>query len=175
KIRNDATAYVRALAAGHGRNADLAAQMVQKATNVPAPVAKSRNLVDVIAQPDVPALVRQLDGYRVKGPKAQTLHTTGARIESRGLPFKFQLLELLVNPNTVFLLFTLGLIGLGFELFHPGAILPGSLGGVALILSLYGLAQLPINVAGLLLILLAFGLFVAEAFIVSHGALAAGG
>jgi membrane-bound serine protease (ClpP class) len=174
KIRNDATAYVRALAEAHGRNADLAAQMVQKATNVPALEAKRRNLVDVIA-PDVPALVRQLDGYRVKGPKAQTLHTAGARIESRGVPFKFRLLELLVNPNTVFLLFTLGLIGLGFELFHPGAILPGALGGVSLIIALFGLAQLPINIAGLLLILLAFGLFVAEAFITSHGALAIGG
>jgi membrane-bound serine protease (ClpP class) len=174
KIRNDATAYVRALAEGHGRNADLAAQMVQKATNVPARVAKRRHLVDLLA-PDVPTLVRELDGYRVKGPKAQTLHTKGARIESRSLPFKFQLLELLVNPNTVFLLFTLGLIGLGFELFHPGAILPGALGGVSLIIALFGLAQLPINLAGLLLILLAFGLFVAEAFVVSHGALAIGG
>src|SRR2546423_2196635 len=174
KIRNDATAYVRALAEGHGRNPDLAAEMVQKATNVPALVAKRRHLIDLIA-PDVPTLVRELDGYRVKGPKAQTLHTKGARIESRSLPFKFQLLELLVNPNTVFLLFTLGLIGLGFELFHPGAILPGTIGGISLIIALFGLAQLPINIAGLLLILLAFGLFVAEAFIVSHGALAIGG
>jgi membrane-bound serine protease (ClpP class) len=174
KVRNDAAAYVRALAEGHGRNADLAEEMVRKATNVSATVAKRRNLIDVIA-PDVPALVRELDGFRVKGPKAQTLHTAGARIESRDVPFKFQLLELLVNPNTVFLLFTLGLIGLGFELFHPGAILPGAIGGVSLILALFGLAQLPINVAGLLLILLAFGLFVAEAFIVSHGALAGGG
>jgi membrane-bound serine protease (ClpP class) len=174
KIRNDAVAYVRALAEGHGRNPDLAAEMVQKATNVPAVEAFRRHLVDVIA-PDVPALVHQLDGYRVKGPKAQTLHTKNARIESRGIPFKFQLLELLVNPNTVFLLFTLGLLGLGFELFHPGAILPGALGGISLIIALFGLAQLPINIAGLLLILLAFGMFVAEAFIVSHGALAAGG
>ena len=84
------------------------------------------------------------------------------------------MLELLVNPNTVFLLLTLGLIVIGFELFNPGTILPGALGAVSLILALFGLAQLPINVAGLLLILLAFGLFVAEAFIVSHGALAAG-
>jgi membrane-bound serine protease (ClpP class) len=174
KIRNDATAYVRALAEGHGRNPDLAAQMVQKATNVPAAEAKRRHLVDVIA-PDVPALVRQLDGYRVRGPKAQTLHTGGAKIESRGIPFKFQLLELLVNPNTVFLLFTLGLIGLGFELFHPGAIVPGTIGAVSLVIALFGLAQLPINIAGLLLILLAFGLFGAEAFITSHGALAVGG
>jgi membrane-bound serine protease (ClpP class) len=174
KIRNDAAAYVRALAEAHGRNADLAEQMVRKATNVPAEEAKRRNLVDVIA-PNVPSLVRQLDGFKVKGPKAQRLDTTGAKIESRSLPFKFQVLELLVNPNTVFLLFTLGLIGLGFELFHPGAILPGAIGGISLIIALFGLAQLPINVAGLLLILLAFGLFVAEAFIVSHGALAAGG
>lgn len=174
KIRNDAAAYVRALAEAHGRNADLAEQMVRKATNVPAAEAKRRNLVDVIA-PDVPSLVRKLDGFKVKGPKAQRLDTTGAQIESRSLPFKFQVLELLVNPNTVFLLFTLGLIGLGFELFHPGAILPGAIGGISLIIALFGLAQLPINIAGLLLILLAFGLFVAEAFIVSHGALAAGG
>jgi membrane-bound serine protease (ClpP class) len=174
KIRNDAAAFVRALAEGHGRNPDLAEQMVRKATNVPATVAKQRNLIDLIA-PDQQSLIRQLDGYRVKGPKAQRLETTGARLKSRDLPFKFQVLEVLVNPSTVFLLFTLGLVGIGFELFHPGAILPGAIGGVSLILALFGLAQLPINVAGLLLILLAFGLFVAEAFITSHGALAAGG
>jgi membrane-bound serine protease (ClpP class) len=174
KIRNDAAAYVRALAEGHGRNPDLAEQMVRKATNVTASVAKQRGLIDIVAanQQD---LLRKLDGFQVRGPKRQTLQTAGARIESRSLPFKYRVLELLVNPNTVFLLFTLGLVGIGFELFHPGAILPGSLGGVSLILALYGLAQLPITAAGLLLILLAFALFVAEAFIVSHGALAAGG
>jgi membrane-bound serine protease (ClpP class) len=174
KVRNDAAAYVRALAEGHGRNPDLAEQMVRKATNVPASVARRRNLVDLIA-PDQRSLVRELDGFRVKGPKAQKLRTAGARIESRGIPFKFEVLELLVNPSTVFLLFTLGLVGLGFELFHPGAILPGALGAVSLIVGLFGLAQLPINVAGLLLILLAFALFVTEAFVTSHGALAVGG
>jgi membrane-bound serine protease (ClpP class) len=174
KIRNDAAAYVRALAEGHGRNPDLAEQMVRRATNVTASVALQRRLIDVIATDDQD-LVRKLDGYVVKGPKHRRLSLAGARIEHRGVPFKFELLELLVNPNTVFLLFTLGLIGLGFELFHPGAILPGSLGAVSLILALFGLAQLPVSIAGLLLILLAFGLFVAEAFIVSHGALAVGG
>ena len=174
KIRNDAAAYVRALAEGHGRNGDLAERMVRAAVNVTAAEAERRNLVDLVA-PDRQALLRELDGYRVKGPKAQRLDTTGARVESRGLPFKFAVLELLVNPNTVFLLFTLGLILLGLEFFHPGMILPGALGAVFVILALFGLAQIPINVAGLLLILLAFGLFVAEAFIVSHGALAAGG
>jgi membrane-bound serine protease (ClpP class) len=174
KIRNDAAAYVRALAEGHGRNPDLAEQMVRKATNVTASVAKRRGLIDLVAANQLD-LLRKLNGFQVQGPKRQTLRLAGARIESRDIPFKYRLLELLVNPNTVFLLFTLGLIGIGFELFHPGAILPGALGGVSLILALYGLAQLPITAAGLLLILLAFGLFVAEAFIVSHGALAAGG
>jgi membrane-bound serine protease (ClpP class) len=174
KIRNDAAAYVRALAEGHGRNPDLAEQMVRKATNVTASEAKRRGLIDLIAA-NQQGLLQKLDGFEVQGPKRQTLQTASARIESRDLPFKYRVLELLVNPNTVFLLFTLGLIGIGFELFHPGAILPGSLGAVSLILALYGLSQLPITVAGLLLILLAFALFVAEAFIVSHGALAGGG
>jgi membrane-bound serine protease (ClpP class) len=96
-------------------------------------------------------------------------------VERRAVPFKFQILELIVNPTTAYLLFTLALFGIGFELFHPGAIFPGAIGGVSLILALFGFAQLPLNVAGLLLILLAFGLLVAEAFIVSHGALAAAG
>jgi membrane-bound serine protease (ClpP class) len=174
KIRNDAAAYVRALAEGHGRNGDLAESMVRDAVNVTATEAERRNLVDLVAA-DQQALLRELDGYRVKGPKAQRLDTTNARVESRDLPFKFEVLELLVNPNTVFLLFTLGLILLGLELFHPGMILPGALGAVFVVIALFGLAQIPINVAGLLLILLAFGLFVAEAFIISHGALAAGG
>jgi membrane-bound serine protease (ClpP class) len=174
KIRNDAAAYVRALAEGHGRNPDLAEQMVRRATNVTATVAKRRGLIDLIA-PSEQALLRELDGLRVKGPKRQRLETSGARLERRDLPFKFQILELLVNPTTAFLLVTLGLAALGFELFHPGAILPGTLGAVSLILGLFGAAQLPTNAAGLLLILLAFGLFVAEAFVLSHGALAAGG
>jgi len=174
KVENDAAAFVRALTEQHGRNPDLAEQMVRKATNVTASEAKQAGLIDLVAE-DQDALLRQLDGFRVKGPKAQTLQTAGARVEERDVSFKYQLLELLVNPTTVFLLLTIGLIGLGLELFNPGAILPGVLGGVSLILALFGLAQLPLSVAGLLLIALAFGLFVAEAFIISHGALAAGG
>jgi membrane-bound serine protease (ClpP class) len=174
KIRNDAAAYMRALAEGHGRNGDLAEQLVRDAANVTATEALRRNLVDLVAE-DEQELVRELDGFRVQGPKAQRLETTGARIDSVGVPFKFAALELLVNPNTVFLLLTIGLILLGLELFNPGMILPGTLGGVSLILALFGLAQLPINVAGLLLIVLAFGLFAAEAFVISHGALAVGG
>ena len=125
--------------------------------------------------PDVQALRAAARRLPRQGPEGADAPHHGRADRVARFPFKFQVLELLVNPNTVFLLFTLGLIGLGFELFHPGAILPGAIGGVSLIIALFGLAQLPINIAGLLLILLAFGLFVAEAFIVSHGALAAGG
>jgi len=114
-VRNDAAAYVRALAEGHGRNGDLAEQMVRKAVNVTAAEAQRRHLVDLVA-PDQQTLVRELDGFRVKGPKAQTLNTTGAEIDSVGIPFKYAALELLVNPNTVFLLFTLGLILIGLGL-----------------------------------------------------------
>jgi membrane-bound serine protease (ClpP class) len=174
KVRNDAAAYVRALAEGHGRNPDLAEQMVRRAANVTATTARARRLIDVIAENEQ-ELLRKLDGFRVKGPKAGTLETSGARVERRDLPFKFQVLELLVNPTTAFLLLTLGLAGIAFELFNPGAILPGALGAVLVILGLFGTAQLPINAAGVLLILLAFGLLVAEAFVVSHGALAVGG
>jgi membrane-bound serine protease (ClpP class) len=174
KVRNDAAAYVRALAEGHGRNGDLAERMVRAAVNVTATEARRRGLIDIVAE-DERQLVRQLDGFRVRGPKAQRLETSGARVDSVGIPFKFAALEVLVNPNTVFLLLTVGLILLGLELFNPGMILPGTLGGVSVILALFGLAQLPINVAGLLLILFAFALFAAEAFVVSHGALAAGG
>ena len=127
KIRNDAAAYIRALAEGHGRNGDLAEQLVRDAVNVTATEAQRRNLVDIVAE-DEQALVRELDGFRVQGPKAQTLETTGARIDSVGVPFKFAALELLVNPNTVFLLLTMGLILIGLELFNPGMILPGTLG-----------------------------------------------
>jgi membrane-bound serine protease (ClpP class) len=174
KVRNDAAAYVRALAEGHGRNGDLAERMVRDAANVTAEEALRQDLIDLIAADDA-ELVRKLDGFRVQGPKAGRLETTGARTESVDVPFKYEALELLVNPNTVFLLFTIGLVLIGLELFNPGMIFPGAVGGVSLILALFGLAQLPINVAGLLLVLLAFALFAAEAFVVSHGALAAGG
>jgi membrane-bound serine protease (ClpP class) len=147
---------------------------VRRATNVTAAEAKRRGLVDVIASSEQD-LLRKLDGFRVEGPKRQVLETSGARIVRRAVPFKFQILELIVNPTTAYLLFILALFGIGFELFHPGAILPGTIGGVSLILALFGFAQLPLNIAGVLLILLAFGLLVAEAFVVSHGALAAGG
>jgi membrane-bound serine protease (ClpP class) len=170
KIRNDAAAYVRALALGHGRNPDLAEQMVRRATNVPAPAALRAHLIDVVA-PSQRALLDRLDGFRIKGPKAQVLHTAGLRIERRDMTFQYDLLELLVNPTVAFLLLIGGIAGIAFEIFHPGVVAPGALGAVAFVLGLYANAQLPVTAAGVVLLLVAAGLFVAELKLGGHGVL----
>jgi membrane-bound serine protease (ClpP class) len=174
KVRNDAAAYVRALAAGHGRNPDLAEEMVREATNVTAEEARRAGLIDVVA-PSEQALLRQLNGFRVKGPKAQELNTTDMRIERRDMPFQYDLLEILVNPNVAYLLLLVGLVGLMFEALSPGAIAPGVVGAISLVLGLYGSAQLPVTAAGVVLLLVGLGLFAAEVKIASHGVLGLGG
>jgi membrane-bound serine protease (ClpP class) len=174
KVKNDAAAYVRALAEGHGRNADLAESMVRKARNVTASEALEAGLIDLIAQTEE-ELVRKLDGFRVKGPKAQRLDTGGLRIETRDMPLQYDLLQLLVNPTVSFLLLAAGLIGLAIELFNPGVIAPGTFGAVSLLLGLYGTSQLPVTIAGILLIAAAIALMVAEAHLASHGVLGASG
>lgn len=175
KIRNDAAAYVRALAEGHGRNGDLAERMVREAVNVTATEARRRGLIDAVAGSER-ALLTQLDGFRVRGPKARTLDTDALEVARHDMPLQYELQQLLVNPTVAFLLLLGGMLGIAVEVMAGGGvILPGALGAVALILGLYGTAQLPLNVAGILLLVLAVGLFVAEALIVSHGALTAGG
>src|SRR5947208_7547982 len=125
KIKNDAAASMRALAAAHGRNPKLAQLLVTKAKNVTAREAKRAGLIDLIA-PGQESLLRKLDGFHVKGPKAQVLHTAGLAIENHDLPLQYQLLEILVNPTVSYLLILLGLAGLGIELFNPGLIAPGT-------------------------------------------------
>ncbi len=174
KITNDAAAYIRALAAGHGRNPALAERMVRRAVNVTATEAKAAGLIDVIA-PSETALLRQIDGFRVLGPKAQTLHTAGLKIADHDMPFQYDVLQVLVNPTIAFLLLSVGLIGLAIELFSPGLIAPGVLGLICFLLGLYGTAQLPVSAAGVLLLVLAMSLFVAEAHFGGHGILGIGG
>jgi membrane-bound serine protease (ClpP class) len=174
KVRNDAAAYVRALAQGHGRAGGLAERMVREAVNVTANEAERAGLIDVVA-PSERALLERLDGFHVRGPKARTLDTGGLELVRRDMPFQYDLQQLLVNPTVAFLLLLAGFAGIAIEvLAGGGAVLPGALGAVALILGLYGTAQLPVNAAGILLLLLALALLVAEVKIVSHGALALG-
>ena len=174
KVRNDAAAYVRALAKGHGRNADLAERMVREAANVTAERARRAGLIDVVATNEQ-ELLRDLDGFEVAGPKAQTLDTDGLRIERHEMPLQIEALQLLVNPTVASLLLIAGLAGIAIEIFSPGAVAPGVLGAIAFVLGLYGTAQLPVTVAGVLLLLLALALFAAETQVPSAGVLGGAG
>jgi len=174
KVINDAVAYARALAGSHGRNADVAAQMVKNATNLTAQEALTQNFIDVIAGNER-QLLDKLDGFQVKGPKAQTLHTKGIPVVTRDMPFQYDLLELLVNPTIAYLLLTAGFFGLVFEFFSPGMVAPGVLGAIALLLGFYGTAQLPVNAVGVLLFVVAIVLFILELKIGGHAVFAVGG
>ena len=174
KIVNDAAAYIGELAREHGRNVQEAEKMVRQASNLGAREALELGVIDVLAV-DYPDLFRQIDGTTTK-PKGLTLdtppETTIERIEMSAWK---RLLDLLIDPNIIALMLSIGLIGIVVELWNPGLIFPGTVGAISLIVGLYGLQVLPVSIAGLLLMLLATAFFVAEAFIVSHGALAVAG
>jgi len=174
KIVNDSAASMRALASTHGRNPRLAQELVLKATNITAAQAKKAGLIDLVA-PTEQDLLTQLDGFQIQGPKAQTLHTAGLTIQHHDLPVTYQLLEIIVNPNVSYLLLIAGIIGIGLELFMPGAIIPGSFGAVSFLLGLYANAQLPVAPAGIALLVLGFVLIVLEAHLPTHGILGGAG
>jgi membrane-bound serine protease (ClpP class) len=174
KIENDAAAYARALAEGHGRNGELAARTVTEAENVTAEEARTAHLIDLIATSEQ-ELLEQLEGFHVQGPKAQTLETAGLRIEREDMPLRYELLQLIVNPTIAFLLLTVGVIGIALELLSPGLVIPGAFGLVSLVLGLYGTAQVPVRISGVLLLLLAMALIVAEAHLATGGALGIAG
>lgn len=174
KVTNDSAAYARALAEGHGRNGELAAETVTEARNLTSTEALEEKLIDAIAPSDE-ALLEELDGFEIKGPKAGTLDTTGLAIEPHEMPFHLELLQILVNPNVSFLLLLLGLAGLAIELLSPGLIVPGGIGAVSLLLGLFGTALLPFTLVGILLLVAAVVLIVAEAHLPTGGGLGAVG
>jgi membrane-bound serine protease (ClpP class) len=173
KVINDAAAYTAELAREHGRNADAAEAMVREAANYGAREALRLGVVDAIA-PSLPALLEQVDGRRTQ-PKGLVLRTAGAEVERVEMSLWKRALDLLIDPNVIAIMLSLGLVGILVELWNPGLIFPGTVGAISLIVGLYGLQVLPVSVAGLLLMLLAAGFFVAEAFVPSHGALTAAG
>jgi membrane-bound serine protease (ClpP class) len=174
KVVNDAAAYIGELAREHGRNVQVAREMVTKATNLGAREALEKNVIDLIAT-DYPDLFRQIDGTTTE-PKGLTISTPPeTQIERVELSAWKRLLDLLIDPNIIALMLSIGLIGIVVELWNPGLVFPGTVGAISLIVGLYGLQVLPISAAGLLLMLLAAAFFIAEAFIVSHGALAVAG
>lgn len=169
KVTNDAAAYARALAEAHGRNGDLAAETVTEARNVTAGEALEQNLIDVVAPSDQ-ALLDELDGMPIPGPKPGELDTGGLVVEPHEMPLHLELLQILVNPNVAFLLLLLGLAGLAIELFSPGLIVPGAIGAVSLLLGLFGTAQLPFTLAGILLLVAGVSLIIAEVHLPTGGA-----
>jgi membrane-bound serine protease (ClpP class) len=173
KVVNDAAAYIAELAREHGRNADKAEAMVRDAANYGAREALDTNVVDVIA-PSVPALLDQIDGRKTV-PKGFVLDTADAEVERVQMSFWKRALDLLIDPNVIALMLSVGLLGIVVELWNPGLILPGTVGAISLIIGLYGLQVLPVSVAGVLLMLLAAAFFVAEAFVASYGALTVAG
>jgi membrane-bound serine protease (ClpP class) len=173
KIVNDAAAYVGELAREHDRNVKAAREMVTKASNYGARQAKAIGLVEVVA-PTLPALLREIDGMKTV-PKGLVLDTAGAEIEEVEMTFWQRARDLLVDPNLITIMLSIGLLGIVIELWNPGLILPGTVGAISLILGLYGLQVLPVSVAGLLLLALSAAFFVAEAFVPTHGALTLAG
>ena len=173
KVINDAAAYIAELAREHGRNAAASEAMVRDAANYGAREALRRDVVDLIA-PTLPALLEELDGRRTV-PKGLVLRTAGASVERVEMGFWKRTLDLLIDPNIIALMLSVGLIGIVVELWSPGLIFPGTVGAISLIVGLYGLQVLPVSAAGLLLMILAAAFFVAEAFVVSHGALSVAG
>jgi membrane-bound serine protease (ClpP class) len=175
KIENDAGAYVRALTEGHGRNGDLAEEMVTDAVSVTAEEARKQNLVDAVAASER-ELLDELEGFEVQGPKRQVLQTEGLEVETRDMPLQYDLLQILVNPTVAYLLLIGGLMLLGIELFAGGGLIaPGIFGAIALILGAYGTALLPVTLVGVLLLVLGLALIAAEAHLPTHGILGAGG
>lgn len=175
KAINDAVAYIRGLAELRGRNGDWAEQAVREAESLSAQEALEQNVIDVVAE-SVPALLDAIDGRVVKvGDAEQALVTADMTIEDYEPDWRTKLLATITNPNVAYLLMLAGIYGLLFEGYNPGAILPGVVGAICLLLALFAFQILPVNYAGLALILLGVMLIVAEAFVPSFGALGLGG
>jgi membrane-bound serine protease (ClpP class) len=173
KVVNDAAAYTAELAREHDRNARAARLMVTEAANYGAREALRIGLVDVIS-PTLPALLREVDGTKTV-PKGLVLNTAGAAVEEIEMSFWQRARDLLVDPNLIALMLSIGLIGIVVELWNPGLVFPGTVGAISLILGLYGLQVLPVSLTGLLLMVLAAAFFIAEAFVPTHGALSVAG
>ena len=175
KAINDAVAYIRSLAELNGRNADWAAEAVRTAVSLPASEALKLHVIDVIAD-DVPDLLRKIDGRTATvAGKPERLATAGLEVLTVAPDWRTELLAIATNPNVALILMLIGVYGLLFEFLNPGAVAPGLIGAISLLVALYALHLLPINYAGAALVLLGIGLMVAEAHIGAFGVIGVGG
>lgn len=175
KAVNDAVAYIRALADLRRRNAQWAEEAVRKAASLPADEALAQGVIDLVAA-DVPAMLKAVHGREVVvGGRPQRLVTDGVEVRPMQVDWRTRVLSVLANPNLALLLMMIGVYGLLFEFLSPGALVPGVVGAIALVLGLYALSVLPVSLAGSALLLLGLCLLVAEGFVPSFGILGLGG
>jgi membrane-bound serine protease (ClpP class) len=175
KVLNDALAFAASIASVRGRNRLWFQDAIKNSVSVSAAEAFKLNVVDLTAS-NVDALLHSLDGWRFeRGGKTIVLKTAGAKLNTIEPPFQYRVLQIVANPNITYLLLMLGLAGLYFELSRPGAVIPGAVGGICLVLALYGMQALPVDYAGILIIVLGVVFFFLEIKIISHGALSLAG
>ncbi|MFH2049596.1 MAG: nodulation protein NfeD [bacterium] len=175
KITNDAVAQIKAAAENRGRNVEWAEKAVRESVSIPDKEALELNVVDYRAE-DIDDLLSQLDQKDIKLPKgSKILQLHNYRVVDLEISFIYIILGIITDPNVAFILFSLGSLGLVLELYNPGSILPGVVGAICIILALFAFQTLPINYAGLALIILAIILFIAEIKVISHGLLTIGG
>jgi membrane-bound serine protease (ClpP class) len=176
KMENDAAAFMRTIATRRGRNVSVAESAVRESKSFTETEALNQKLIDVVA-PDVPSLLRAINGRTVRlyNGKTATLNVAGQRVTNFKMTLKERVLATLMNPNIAFLLFMLGGLALLAEFNHPGAVVPGAVGIVAILLALFALNLLPTRYAALSLLLAAFVLFALEAKYATHGILGIGG
>ncbi len=175
KVLKDAEAYVRSIAKKRGRNEEWAAKAVTESASIQASVALKLKVIDVVAA-NVDELLKSIDGKTVDTKKgAVLLRTAGAKKIEIETPFKYRFLGFISDPNVAYILMMIGIYGILFEIYNPGAVFPGVIGGISLILALYSFQAIPISYAGAFLILLGIIFFVLEVKIVSHGVLGIAG
>jgi membrane-bound serine protease (ClpP class) len=172
---NDAAAYIRGLAAMRGRNADWAEKAVREAASLSSDEALALNVIDIVAG-DISDLLTKIDGRRVATAAGNlTISSKSLQVQSIDPDWRTQVLAILTDPNVALILMMIGVYGMIFEFMNPGAVLPGVMGAIALLLALYAFNVLPVNFAGVGLILIGIILLVAETLVVAHGILAIGG
>ncbi|SFM56073.1 NfeD family protein [Marinobacter pelagius] len=175
KVLEDAVSYIRGLAERHGRNADWAEQAVREAVNLGAAEALERNVIDVVA-PNLRDLLQQIDGRTVRMASGdRTLSTADLELVRAEPDWRTNLLSVITDPNVAYFLMIIGFYGIIFELANPGAIVPGVIGAISLILALFAFQVLSVNYAGLALIMFGLAFIVGEAFMPSFGMLGVGG
>jgi len=175
KVENDAAAYIKSIATRRGKNAEWAEDAVRKSVSVTEYEALELKVIDLVAD-NVRELLDSCDGRKVSLPSGErTLNTKGVELKRIEISWRDRVLEVISNPNIAYILFSIGMLGIFFELSNPGAIFPGIIGGICLILGFFAFQSLPINYAGLLLMALALIFFILEVKVTSYGALTIGG